>query len=342
MAESTLSITINTIRDEVARYLQLGRSYAALSSTLKGDIDSIVARGLRRFYYPQQIGDGVPPHEWTFLKPVTTIDVGDNIETTLASAVGTAITINEAKFFNGIVGNEITIGSTTTTIASVSSPTSCTTTTSVSESGGVNVTVTHNGVFRGLPDDFGGMAGKLTFDPEDLSDRQADDLSFTRESIIRSLQQNNIDDRDWPKYAAVRAIKYATPTSPATEGQRYELMVFPIPDKTYTLRYRYNVLPDNLDGTNNLYPYGGMQHGETIIASCLAVAEMMAMDAKSRGSGIQQNEFLTRLTASIAVDRRGSTADNLGYVGDASDMKYGQVELSRHGKTRILYNGVQY
>ena len=25
-----------------------------------------------------------------------------------------------------------------------------------------------------------------------------------------------IDDRDWPKYAAVRAIKYETPTSPAT------------------------------------------------------------------------------------------------------------------------------
>jgi len=345
MAESTLSVTISTIRDEVARYLQLGRDYSALSSTLRGDIDSIVNRGLRRFYFPPQIEENRPPHQWTFLEPVATLDVGPNVVTTNTNAITSSsiVILADPVMTMSLVGQTVTVDGVARVIASVVNATTFTVDTPLSSvAPGSPVLATHNGLYpRPFPDDFGGITGFLTYEPDGLSNRDVDALEFTRESRIRLLQHRN-NNPSWPTLAAVRPVKYQTPSVPATEGQRYELLVWPVPDRVYTLRYRYTVLPDAMDGTNNIFPYGGMAHGETILASCLSVAEQMAMDSKSRGTGMQMAEYMARLRASIAVDRRSTTGDNLGYVGDDSDMKYGSRRLSRHDSVRVSYNGVFY
>ena len=58
-------------------------------------------------------------------------------------------------------------------------------------------------------------------------------------------------------------------------------------------------------------------HGETIIASCLAVAEQMIDEFNNPGKN--QARFIERLAASISYDRRNMLPDGFGYNADNSD-----------------------
>lgn len=85
-----------------------------------------------------------------------------------------------------------------------------------------------------------------------------------------------------------------------TTGQRFEALVYPIPDDAYTLYYRHNVLTDKLSSTA-LYPLGGAAHGDTIAAACLAHAEAVYSDGEGR---VWDGRFMERIAASIKSDRR--------------------------------------
>ena len=101
----------------------------------------------------------------------------------------------------------------------------------------------------------------------------------------------------------------------------------------YVLSYRKLILLNKLSQTNP-YPLGGMQHGETILESCLSIAEQRLNDGQK---GQHWQQFMTRLAASISYDRRSFTPGFLGYNADRSDCG----GRSNDRTTIVTYNGVQ-
>ena len=169
-----------------------------------------------------------------------------------------------------------------------------------------------------LPDDFGGLRGPPTF----YGDSQATfALTLTGEGMIRAFHARDGDSASGrPTHIAIRPK-----ATDGVSGQRFQACFYPEPDSTvYTVQIAYTILPDVLS-TTNLYPYGGVAHAETILASCLAVAERR-IDGEE---GVRTKEFFEKLAASMALDVRLTRADNLGYNGDGSDSS----RSSRHSDT---------
>lgn len=177
-----------------------------------------------------------------------------------------------------------------------------------------------------LPDNFGWMLGDLTFGSSDNIIQPA--VKLIGEGQIRMLQQGNIVTSGPPKYAAVRPK-----TTTGVTGQRFELLIWPTPDATYTLSYQYRALLNKIDASNP-YPYGGQIHGETILASCLAVAEDRHEDAQAE----KRQRFMERLSASIEQDSQ-LDQEFFGYNGDGSDT--GLLSTIER-VTNVTYNGVLY
>lgn len=105
-----------------------------------------------------------------------------------------------------------------------------------------------------------------------------------------------------PQYFAVRALTTSSPDSKTS----HELLVYPRPSATYNskvLTYRYHLEPSHLGGTlgndDDEYPLGGAVHADTVLASCLAIAELN--DSHARGPRWEQ--YQERLAASVAFDR---------------------------------------
>lgn len=142
-----------------------------------------------------------------------------------------------------------------------------------------------------LPADFGTIADDVTLALDDGSQK----IQIISESQIRA-KRASADASGQPKYAAVRpkAIDY-------TAEQSYEMIFYPTPDESFTATYVYNVSPADAT-TTNLYPLGTKVHGETILAACLANAEVH----KHGQRGAQYDNFQDRLAASIAIDRRAT------------------------------------
>jgi len=133
--------------------------------------------------------------------------------------------------------------------------------------------------------------------------------------------------------AALQPIKGTT----GTQGQRWQLFVFPKSDAAYTLQFQYYLLPDYLSGAFP-YAYGGAQHAETLLAACKAVAELELDDAE----GPQAASWQRMLATSIELDRRNKP-QNLGYNRDMSDMKHSYPwRQDLHGYSPVLFGGVQY
>ncbi len=155
-----------------------------------------------------------------------------------------------------------------------------------------------------MPDDFGGLNGVLTY-PDWTASKP---VMIGSESNIRTLRQIRPQTGN-PTQAAIRPKQ-----SDGTAEQVFEMIVWPTPESDIELTYRYYVLPKALSD-NNPYPYGGPAHSETILESCLSIAEQRLNDQKA----IHWEKFLQRLTASVQIDTKTTGADFLGYNADRSD-----------------------
>lgn len=181
-----------------------------------------------------------------------------------------------------------------------------------------------------LPAEFGGMTGPITFITDDnrwttLIER---DENFIRQARMRD--QNNITS--YPLNYAIRPYD-----SDGSDGQRWELMLWPKPDKVYTLQYRYHAYQDRLS-VDNPWPLGGSAHGETILQSCLQIAEQRLENS----SGVQRDKFMERLAASVSHDRLQYTPDNAGYNRDYSDGRFFSEQDNRRFFGNVVdYNGQQ-
>jgi hypothetical protein len=331
MAESTLSISRTELRVRIAEFLGYGRTAANWSTDQSSVIDEVLDSGLRRFYFPPAIeGYAFNGHEWTFLKPVDTItlwpsiSVDSTVTVTGVHAAGTTtVTASEAKFYASMIGKSIGItdigtftitGYTSSTVISVSGDATC---------AGKTFSLAADGTYR-LSDDFGGASeDSFTFG----TDEAYRTLKRASDAIIRSFYQGGVTS-GIPEYGAVRPVANFT----GATGQRFELYVWPTPSQVFTLSFKKLILPDALTSSFP-YTYGGMAHSETLIASCLASAEIKLNDEK----GVRFVEFIDNLKASIAVDRR-NISPWLGYNSDRSV----DPPIRRSRVINVTYDGNLY
>lgn len=84
MAESSLSLTYSQLRQQVAHFLAYGLSESAWTDGKKEVIDLVIQSGIRQFYHPPIVAG--TSHQWSFLRPTTTMIVGPAVSGTLVNA----------------------------------------------------------------------------------------------------------------------------------------------------------------------------------------------------------------------------------------------------------------
>ena len=334
MAESTLSTTLTEIRLAIAHSLGINVDPDNWDANQTAIIDLIYKRGLRQFYFPppvlQQTGKRTavtqPVHEWSFLKPVTTLDlIGSYATGTIAvTETGTTVTLTDGVWPSWTATHgTLVVDNVAYAIASLTNDTHIELSEAWTEDTetAASYTLRHNGNYD-LPDDFGGIEGDMIF-PEGSN---KPNIRIIGEGKIRSLRAATTS-RTYPQFVAIRPKKQTVTTT----GQRFEIMFFPIPAVTATLSYKMLVLPELLVTSTITHPYGGAMHAETILASCLAVAESQEDEKR----GVKWQEFQDRLAASIQIDKRMISAEHFGYNRDNSDLAH-RSGSRRHPQTYLV------
>jgi len=331
MAESTLSSQYSDLRIAIAHFLGFGIDADKWTENQVAIIAMILKRGLRQFYNPPRIYENEAPYEWRFLKPTTSLDTIASYSTgTIAIANGaTTVTLTTGTWPSWVATHGVLV---VDSIEYAISTRTDDNNIELSAAWGEDTetaaeyTLKHNGNYD-LPDDFGGIEGKMTYN----SIENKPDIKIVGEGDIRSMRRGTTT-RSYPCNAAIRPKAHET----TTVGQRFEIMFFPIPNDAYTLTYRKLILPSALVETTLIYPYGGAMHAETIEASCLAIAELQEDETK----GPKWEYFVSRLTASIAIDKSAYQAQYLGYNGDNSDnLDVYDVRQRHPGTFFVTYNG---
>lgn len=178
-----------------------------------------------------------------------------------------------------------------------------------------------------LPDDFGGVEGLPTANPTSSTTQSSWPINVVGEQVVREKYTRYPSATGRPELVAVEPLAGTS----GYEGQRFRLAIYPEPDQDYNLTLTYYVNPDYLTGSKP-YAMGGPQHAETILESCLAIAEQRLDDR----SGVHTAQFLVRLAASIQADRKLKPA-LIGYNGDRSDGDYPDPRYSNRLGSRVNY-----
>ncbi len=166
-----------------------------------------------------------------------------------------------------------------------------------------------------LPEDFGGMDGGTRITVLNPSDAQGR-LMIEVTGIGRVVQARSLTPTTTgiPRLIALNPVK----NIPAGNMQRTELWAYPTADQDYTLRFPYLITPNYLLDVTQPYAYGGVEHHETILECCLAVAEQRRDDTM-RVHSQKADEYLQR---SIRLDQRKQPI-RLGPNRDLSDDQEG-------------------
>ena len=182
-----------------------------------------------------------------------------------------------------------------------------------------------------LPDDFGGVEGRVVL-AQITGSTDWWPLEFGGLEPVYHHYGVFPTTTGRPRICCIEPLK----GTGSTMTQQWQLHVWPIADMAYTLKFQYYLNPDYIDGAFP-YAYGGPEHAETQLESCLAVAEKILDDSAT----VHEMEFQKRLDLSKMIDHRRKP-QNVGYNGDRSDQKE-QIWWDRagwHALGPINVNGV--
>lgn len=180
-----------------------------------------------------------------------------------------------------------------------------------------------------LPDDYAGVEGRITI--SDGSSSLFEEIEFINPAKVDAMYSAYPDSTGRPQYASQRALKGTS----KTKGQPNEVFVFPEADSDYWLRFQTYILPNCLDGTYP-YAYGGAEHVETILESCMAILEER-YDNIPAGYGPHGIAYEKLLKESMALDRR-KKPQSIGRNTDTSDDNVCWFD----SRSAVTYNGVDY
>lgn len=323
MAESSLSISYEQLQVEVGHVLGFGLNTQEWDDNEYMLVDRYIQSGLRMFYSPAAI-DG-HSHQWSFMRPITEMETVAPYATGTVEVASGVVTLTTGTFPSWAASGDLAVNSRVYSIASRDSDTQVTL-------DDLTVTVAAGATYElrryayDLPDDWGGIAGPMTFQPGTNTFRRS--IRLVSEVLIRQSRQYE-SFSSHPTVAATRVKSHD-----ATVGTRYEILFYPAPDAIYAIQYQYKAAPNDLSKTN-LYPLGGQAHAETIKAACLAAVERESDEV----NGPRQAYYMERLQTSISIDRRENSPKFLGKNTDNSD----QLRSSgyRYDPSEITpYNGV--
>lgn len=165
-----------------------------------------------------------------------------------------------------------------------------------------------------LPEDFAGPSGDLIITSGDGR------LPIIPEEHLRQLAA--VDQvQGVPKYAAIRPVN-----ADGTAVQKWQVILYPTPEKAFTLNYRYTVTPGDLSDSAP-WPLGGKAYSELFLQSCLAV-----MEARRGGDGVEMARFMQRLAAAVHLDKQSAspTSDSVSWK-DIDESDPGLALMSRVG-----------
>jgi hypothetical protein len=327
--ESGLSIGLPELISETGFFLDYGR--ADHSEAQLAEIMSVIQSGIRRVYYPLPASEGMVGHEWSWLRPTTTLTLSQAIDGALTRGSFTAgdsitqtTTLARATYVSND-GSELTLYGVSGTADGTSTwypteddddTTNAWTPTEIADTSKFD-----------LPDDLGRIVGSIHFPVNEY--RQ----SVTIIPIGALLEMRAINTyTSHPRYAAIRYK-----TSDGSGGQRQEILFFPQPSQAYVMLYEYEAYNGALSDSYP-YPLGGMQLAELYIESCLAVAESRLNDE----IGIHTAQYQALLLDAIARDRKRD-ARSFGQMGHVEETDVRErYHGAAHSRYPIVINGVSY
>ena len=340
----SLGVTYDELHDEVGRALGYGRDATGDANV---DVVACVKRGLRQFYTPEPLPGERVSHRWSFMRTVEGLDTYAPTSTHTGTVTSTGVSsLSSNMSTTDVVSiSHITVSNGTTTVTRRVTSIDGATQFSINENTGMDgsgrtIKVFYSGAYV-LPTAFAGIDGPLTYDTYFGTDPNIADLTIeiTSEAKLRDMFQYLEDRDDKPRVAAISQLNATS----ATEGTRHVLHLYPVPDAAYRLKYTQINEPANLTADNHL-PLGGALHGETILASCLAIAEQFFIPNSPHG---YVESYIRRLAASVEMDRQVTRSETLGYNADPSEFGsvtgFTDARLSRYlHDNRVTVNGVQY
>lgn len=339
--EATVGGDYDVLRRRIGDYLGKSLDPDDWSQNDFDRIEDMIDAGYRQFLHPPPLANERVSWQWTFLRPMGSMVLWGTVSGTVTgvptytSSAGTsAIIATTAKFYDTMVGKTFTFDTSGNeyTVASYTSATAIKVTGDASgETSGDTFTVTADGDYQ-LSDDFGGMDGDIYFNSE--SDAWCA-LSVTGEGHIYGLRQREGSvgiTRQTPEYAAIVPVN----STSSSEGQRFVLSVWPSLDAAglHTIRYRYHALQNRLS-LSRPFALGGAAHFQTLLQSCLAMAEAYGNDE----SGMHKLMFNERLAASVHFDRQAMTAKRIGTMHDPS---MNTQQMPWRGRSIVTYMGTDF
>lgn len=313
MAPSGLRITLQELREEVQRFMGYGRAtvFSTMSAAFQGDVTSIICRGLRQFYFPPPLPGETSSHQWSFLRerrvymfpaPVTTTvtcTCTSGVVTFASSILSNSYRHTVVKFTNsdGYYPVKTTNGSTRLDLWDTS----------------LTFATPSTATFWWNRADFVGSGASVNLFYPPATNRGP--LKHTNSATITNMEQNDyVSPIGLP---AVFSVEPSTwPVSADSAEQEFHLRVYPWPEEKLTLYadIKFDIGAAGLGSVGD-YPLGGAEHYETVIVSCLAVAEEFGDTPSSK----YRELFAQRLAASVMIDRAGMYPSIFGYNGDRSD-----------------------
>jgi hypothetical protein len=315
--EAGLPLGWSDFKAEVGFYLGYGRTAGNWSSAQSSEIEDIVNSGVRKVYYPPAVSDETIGHEWSWLRPTTTLQLS------LPYAVGTVTIASGVVTLAGggtwptwAANGSLQTSAGRHEVSTRDSGTQVTLSdTSVTLAAGATYTIYRD--TYDLPDDFGRMHGNFHFPINEYRDE------IQKVSVQQILQMLAARDDTGAPYW------YSTEYKPSTgnSGQRQQARFYPTTDTAWLMSYQYEAFQGALSDSTP-YPLGGMKYSELYLESCLAVAEGRIHDQP----GYHTGEFQRLLADCVRRDRR-SGAQVHGNMGHQEEVD----ELFRRGWTGGTY-----
>lgn len=238
-------------------------------------------------------------YDWSFITKTPTVSLWPTTTTGVVAAVGEdnkTLTVDDDVFLPSMIGRTIVgdTSGTSYTIAIYSSATQVVLDADASADDGGTFTITADGLY-GLPDDF----AQRIDDPVLTTVLGRPRLDERPPEWVRTEIEATGNMTGPPVYYAIVPRAFDT-----KYGQRWDLLVCPIPASTYPVVFRYR-FDAELMTENDEFPLGGGLHGLTILQAGLMIHEQRGGDTDGVQAGLYYKQYLP---TSIQRDQQGRAA----------------------------------
>ena len=310
--------TYDWLQQEIGLVLGFGASPSSWSHDQGQRANSIIQRGYQLFLMPVITGISRQPHRWSFLRPVTSLNLVASYSTGTISVFAGVVTLSVSGTFpSWAASGDLVVAGVSYSVASRGGNNEITLDDlTVAVAGGTAYTLQQT--VYDLPSNFGGIDGPMTYQNGTSVMNPAIELVSERKLATLVQQWSTVGQ---PQFGAIRV---KTPNT--TNGTQWELELWPPSDAAYTVFYRFKALQSATLSAGK-YPMGGVAHAETILAACLSVID------PGRAEDFQQ-----KLASSISMDQAEFGAETVGFNFDKTE---GHQSFRRNSDF-VRFEGVLY